>query len=44
MKKIELKKINDCKELLKTTPKKEHYNLLINEDCIFTKDGKINAN
>ena len=40
MRKIELKKINDCKELLKTTPKKEHYNLLINEDCVFTKEGK----
>lgn len=40
MKTIELKKINSCKELLKTTPKKEHYKELIKEDCIFTKDGK----
>lgn len=40
MKKIELIKIKDCKDLLKTTPKKEHYSNLINEDCVFTKNGK----
>tara|TARA_R110002153_G_C13223797_1_gene489090 strand:+ start:313 stop:1140 length:828 start_codon:yes stop_codon:yes gene_type:complete len=40
MKKINLIKINDCKDLLKTTPKKNHYNKLINEDCVFIKNGK----
>jgi len=40
LKKINLNKIKDCKELLKTTPKKEHYNKVISEDCVFVKDGK----
>lgn len=40
MRKIELTKIRDCENLLKTKPKKEHYTTLIDEDCIFTKDGK----
>lgn len=40
MKKINLTKIKDCKDLLKSTPKKEHFNNVINEDCIFFKDGK----
>lgn len=40
MKKIELIKIKDCGDLLKTTPKKEHYSNIINEDCVFTKNGK----
>jgi len=40
MKRIELVKIKDCKNLLKTTPEKKHYNKIISEDCIFTKDGK----
>lgn len=40
MKKIELKKITDCKNLLKTTPKKEHYDYVIDEDVIFMKEGK----
>lgn len=40
MKKIELIKKKSCNSLLKTTPKKNHYKSLIDEDCIFTKDGK----
>lgn len=40
MKKIELIKIKDCKDLLKTTPKKEHFKNVINQDCVFTKNGK----
>jgi len=41
MKKFELKKIKDCSNLIKQTPKKEDYNLVINEDTAFTKNGKI---
>lgn len=37
---IELNKINDCSDLLKSTPQKEHYSRLIKEDCVFIKDGK----
>jgi len=37
---IDLKKIRDCKDLLKTTPKKEHFDRIIHEDCAFIKDGK----
>jgi hypothetical protein len=40
MKQIELIKIKDCSNLIKQTPKKEHYTTLINEDCLFIKDGK----
>jgi len=40
MKQIELKKIRYSRDLLKSTPKKEHYETLINEDCIFIKNGK----
>lgn len=40
MKKIELKKLKNCNNLLKTTPKKEHYKKIIDENCIFIKDGK----
>jgi len=41
MKNFELKKIKDCSGLIKQTPKKEDYNLVINEDTAFTKDGKV---
>ena len=40
MKKINLKKIKDCKNLLKTTPKRDHYKKVINENCLFIKDNK----
>lgn len=40
MKTFELKKIRNCDNLIKQTPLKEHYDLVINEDTIFTKDGK----
>ena len=39
MRRIELEKVRDCGALLKTTPKKEHYSQVIDEDCIFTKNG-----
>ena len=40
MKKIKLKKIKYCQNLLKSTPKKNHYKKIINENCIFIKDEK----
>jgi hypothetical protein len=40
MKIIELVKIKNCDELIKQTPKKEHFNTIISEDTIFTKNGK----
>jgi hypothetical protein len=36
---FELNKINDCKELIKQTPTKNDYNLVISEDTLFTKNG-----
>ena len=40
MKTFELKKIRACDDLIKQTPKKEHYSLIINEDTLFTKNGQ----
>jgi len=40
MKAFELTKIRSCDDLIKQTPKKEHYSLIINEDTLFTKNGK----
>lgn len=40
MKTFELKKIRSCDDLIKQTPKKEHYSLIINEDTLFTKNGQ----
>lgn len=39
MKKFELTKIKSCDNLIKQAPSKSDYNLLINEDIIFTKNG-----
>jgi hypothetical protein len=36
---FELTKIRNCDDLLKTTPTKEDYNILIDSDTIFTKNG-----
>jgi hypothetical protein len=41
MKTFELVKIRDCGDLIKQTPKKEHYQTLIDEDTKFIKDGKV---
>lgn len=40
MKKISLNKIKDCSDLLKQTPKRNHYNNIIREDCVFYKENK----
>lgn len=40
MKTFELTKIRSCDDLIKQTPKKEHYSLIINEDTLFTKNGQ----
>jgi hypothetical protein len=40
MKAFELNKIRSCDDLIKQTPKKEHYSLIINEDTLFTKNGE----
>lgn len=40
MKTFELNKIRSCDDLVKQTPKKEHYSLIINEDTLFTKNGE----
>jgi hypothetical protein len=40
MKRLDLVKIRDCKNLIKQEPVKEHYTTLIKEDTIFYKDGK----
>jgi hypothetical protein len=40
MKVFELEKIKNCDDLIKKTPTKEHYNKVISEDTIFTKNGK----
>lgn len=40
MKTFELIKIKDCSNLIKQTPEKCHYNKIISEDTIFTKNGK----
>lgn len=40
MKIFELNKIKDCNNLVKQTPSKKDYNILINSDTIFTKNGK----
>ena len=40
MKVLELEKIKNCDDLIKQTPKKEHYNKVISEDTVFTKNGK----
>lgn len=37
---FELVKIKNCEDLIKQTPCKSHYNKLISEDTIFTKNGK----
>jgi hypothetical protein len=39
MKTFELNKIRNCEELIKQTPTKADYNLVINEDTLFTKNG-----
>lgn len=39
MKTFELTKIKSCDNLIKQTPKKNDYNLVINEDTLFTKNG-----
>lgn len=39
MKTFELTKIKSCEELIKQTPTKNDYNLIINEDTLFTKNG-----
>jgi hypothetical protein len=39
MKTFELEKIRNCEDLIKQVPKKSDYNLVINEDTIFTKNG-----
>jgi hypothetical protein len=39
MKTFELNKIKGCEELIKQTPTKNDYNLVINEDTLFTKNG-----
>ena len=39
MKTFELTKIKDCKSLIKQTPTKDDYTLVINEDTLFTKNG-----
>jgi hypothetical protein len=40
MKTFELVKIKNCDDLIKQTPDKSHYDKLISEDTIFTKNGK----
>ena len=40
MKVFELEKIKNCDALIKQTPTKEHYNKVISEDTVFTKNGK----
>lgn len=37
---FELNKVSTCDELIKSTPTKEHYDIVINSDTIFTKQGK----
>ena len=39
MKTFELTKIKNCDNLIKQTPTKADYNLVINEDTLFTKNG-----
>lgn len=39
MKTFELTKIKSCDNLIKQTPTKNDYNLVINEDTLFTKNG-----
>lgn len=39
MKTFELTKIRDCEGLIKQTPTKNDYNLVINQNTLFTKDG-----
>lgn len=39
MKTFELNKIRSCEELIKQTPTKKDYNLVINENTLFTKNG-----
>lgn len=39
MKTFELNKIKTCDNLIKQTPTKNDYNLVINEDTLFTKNG-----
>lgn len=39
MKTFELNKIRNCEELIKQTPSKKDYNLVINENTLFTKNG-----
>jgi len=39
MKTFELTKLRNCENLIKQTPTKNDYNLVINEDTLFTKNG-----
>lgn len=39
MKTFELNKIRNCEELIKQTPTKKDYSLVINENTLFTKNG-----
>jgi hypothetical protein len=41
MKTFNLVKIRDCSDLIKQTPKREHYQTLIDSDTKFIKDGKV---
>lgn len=41
MKQFELKKTKDCSHLIKQTPQKKDYSVLVNEDTIFLKNGVV---
>ena len=41
MKTFELLKIKDCSNLIKQTPAKSDYSILIDSDTLFTKNGKV---
>ena len=41
MKTFELVKIKDCSNLIKQTPAKSDYSILIDSDTLFTKNGKV---
>ena len=41
LKTFELIKIKDCSNLIKQTPAKSDYSILIDNDTLFTKNGKV---
>jgi hypothetical protein len=41
MKIVELIKTKDCLDLINTTPNKNHYSTVINENCVIKKNGEI---